>query len=248
MVAAERSASKIHHLTALTVHDDRAVVGALSPCPIVNASNTDCCVIGPSLGMLLEAAQDRRVAAWHAQPSQASLRWPSARAMAQQPNNVRQPFGLASERRRNTRQALGENAPIAPLISTSPARDTRLDDGGRSLGGQIPKRSPVRAVTRSGLHTTSWTGARLSAVRHHRPARFSPLNAQPSSWEQATRRLMFSSPFLGKPASVATSRGDVRRAQPTTHAPRLNQTPSRWLDTASAFLAYNHHLVRRERC
>jgi hypothetical protein len=68
--------------------------------------------------------------------------------MAQQPNDGRQAFGLASERRRNTQQALGEDAPITPLISTSPARDTRLDDDGRSLGGEIPKRSPVRAVTR----------------------------------------------------------------------------------------------------
>ena len=53
-------------------------------------------------------------------------RFLTARAMAQQPNDIRQAGGLASERRRKTRHALGEDAPIALLVSTSPARHTQV--------------------------------------------------------------------------------------------------------------------------
>jgi hypothetical protein len=42
------------------------------------------------------------------------------------PNDIRQAGGLASERRRKTRHALGEDAPIALLVSTSPARHTQV--------------------------------------------------------------------------------------------------------------------------
>ena len=44
---------QVHYLTALQVHDDRAVVGALPPRPIINASHMDRAVIGPRPGMLL---------------------------------------------------------------------------------------------------------------------------------------------------------------------------------------------------
>src|SRR5208337_3546241 len=39
---------QIHHLTTLQIHDDRAVVGALPPRPVINASHMDRAVIGPS--------------------------------------------------------------------------------------------------------------------------------------------------------------------------------------------------------
>ena len=70
---------QVHHLTTLQVHDDRAVVGTLPPRPVINASHMDRAVIGPSPGMLLQAAQDRRVADRHAEPSHQPLRGPPTR-------------------------------------------------------------------------------------------------------------------------------------------------------------------------
>jgi hypothetical protein len=61
--------------------------------------------------------------------------------MAKQPNDSRQAGDLAGERRRKTRQALGEDAPITPLVSTPPARQAHVNDDRRSLSGQITKRS-----------------------------------------------------------------------------------------------------------
>jgi hypothetical protein len=67
--------------------------------------------------------------------------------MAKQPHDFRQAGGLARERRRKARQALGEDAPITPLVSTPPARQACVNDDRCSLSGQIPKRSRVSAVT-----------------------------------------------------------------------------------------------------
>jgi hypothetical protein len=152
----------------------------------------------PSSRMLLQAAQDRRVADRHAEPSHQPLRGPPARAMAKQPNDSRQAGGLARERRRKTRQALGEDAPITPLVPTPPARQAGINDDRCSLSGQIPKRSRVSAVTRFGLRTASRTGGRLPAVHRDRPSLFSPLNAHDvQAWRGwVTMELMFSSPLL----------------------------------------------------
>jgi hypothetical protein len=60
-----------------------------------------------------------------------------------EPDDFRQTGGLAGERRRKTRKAFGKDAPIAPLVSAPPARQTGVDDNRRSLSGQIPKRSRV---------------------------------------------------------------------------------------------------------
>jgi hypothetical protein len=89
----------------------------------------------------------------------------------------RQAGGLAREWCRKTRQALGEDAPITPLVSTPPARHACVYDDRRPLSGQIPKRSRVSAVTRCGLRTASRTGGRLPAVHRDRPSLFSPLDA-----------------------------------------------------------------------
>jgi hypothetical protein len=53
--------------------------------------------------------------------------------MAKQPNDTRQAGGLARERRRKTRQALGEDAPITPLVSTPPTRQACVNDDRCSL-------------------------------------------------------------------------------------------------------------------
>jgi hypothetical protein len=55
--------------------------------------------------------------------------------MAKQPNDSRQAGGLARERRRKTWQALGEDAPITPLVSTPPARQACANDDRCSLSG-----------------------------------------------------------------------------------------------------------------
>jgi len=52
--------------------------------------------------------------------------------MAEQPDDSRQAGGPARERRRKTRQALGEDAPITPLVSTPPAPQACVDDDRRA--------------------------------------------------------------------------------------------------------------------
>ena len=128
----------LHHLTTLQVHDDRAVVMALPPRPVINASHTDggCdAVFRPSPGVLLQDGQDRRVADRHAKPSHQTLRRAPARAMAEQPDDSRQAGGPARERRRKTRHALGEDAPITQLVSTPPAPEAGINNDRRSLSG-----------------------------------------------------------------------------------------------------------------
>jgi hypothetical protein len=56
-------------------------------------------------------------------------------AMAEQPDDSRQAGSPARERRCKTRNALGEDAPIALLVSTPPAPEAGTDDDRRSLSG-----------------------------------------------------------------------------------------------------------------
>jgi hypothetical protein len=97
--------------------------------------------------------------------------------MTDKADDFRQTGGLAGERRRKTRKAFGKDAPIAPLVSAPPARQTGVYDNRRSLSGQISKRSRVKTVTRVGLRAASWAAGRLPAVHRDRPNVTSPLDA-----------------------------------------------------------------------
>jgi hypothetical protein len=55
--------------------------------------------------------------------------------MAKQPDDSRQAGGPARERRRKTRHALGEDAPITQLVSTPPAPEAGIHNDRRSLSG-----------------------------------------------------------------------------------------------------------------
>jgi len=55
--------------------------------------------------------------------------------MANQPDDSRQAGGPARERRRKTRHALSEDAPITQLVSTPPAPEARIHNDRRSLSG-----------------------------------------------------------------------------------------------------------------
>ena len=128
----------VHHLTTLQVNDDRPVVGALPPRPVIDASHMDGghgAAFGPSPGVLPQAGQDRRVADRHPEPSHQPLRGPSASAMAKQPDDSRQAGSPARERRRKTRHALGEDAPTTLLVSTPPAPEAGINNDRRSLRG-----------------------------------------------------------------------------------------------------------------
>ena len=127
--------------------------------------------------MLLQAGQNRRVADRHAEPPHQPLRGPPARAVAKQPDDFRKAGGPAGERRRKTRHALGEDAPITPLVATPPAPEAGMSNDRRSLSGQIPERSPVSAVARFGLRAASRTGDWLPAVYRDRPSLLSPFDA-----------------------------------------------------------------------
>jgi hypothetical protein len=59
----------VNNHTTLQVHNDRAVIRALPPRPVVNTSDMDRAIAGPSAGLLLQASQDRRVADRHPEPS-----------------------------------------------------------------------------------------------------------------------------------------------------------------------------------
>jgi len=61
--------------------------------------------------------------------------------MAEQAYDFREPGGHTRERRRETRQALGEDALITLQVSTPPAPEAGSNKDWRSLSGQIPKRS-----------------------------------------------------------------------------------------------------------
>jgi hypothetical protein len=66
--------------------------------------------------------------------------------MAKQPNDFRQAGGSAGKRRRKTRHALGEDAPIASLIAAPPSPQTSIDNDWHSLGRQVSQSSPIGAV------------------------------------------------------------------------------------------------------
>jgi hypothetical protein len=55
--------------------------------------------------------------------------------MAKQPDDSRQSGGPAGERRRKTRHALGEDAPVILLVSTPPAPEAGKNNDRRSLSG-----------------------------------------------------------------------------------------------------------------
>jgi hypothetical protein len=61
--------------------------------------------------------------------------------MAEQAYDFRKAGGPARERRRETRQALGEDALITLQVATPPAPEAGSNNDWRSLSGQIPKRS-----------------------------------------------------------------------------------------------------------
>ena len=167
----------VHHHTTLQVHNDRAVIRALPPRPVVNTSDMDRAIAGRIAGLLLQAGQDRRVADRHPEPSQQPLRRPPACAMAKQLDDFRQVGGPARERRRETRQALGEDALIASLIAAPPSPQTSIDNDRRALGGQIPKRSRVGAVARIGQRATPRTGGWQPTVHRDRPRQPAGLDA-----------------------------------------------------------------------
>src|ERR1700728_4895220 len=122
----------------LQINDERAVVGALPPRPVIDACHMDGshgAAFGPGPGVLLQTRQDRRVADRHPKPPHQPLRRPSARAMAKQSNNSRKAGGPTGERRRKTWHALGKDAPITLLVSTPPAPEARIHNDRRSLSG-----------------------------------------------------------------------------------------------------------------
>ena len=128
----------VDHLMTLKVDDDRAVVGTLPPRPVVDASYTDDdsdAIFRRSLGAMLQAGQNRRVADRHTEPSHQPLRGPPARAMAEQAYDFRKAGGLARERRRETRQALGEDAPVTLQVATPPAPEAGSNNDWRALSG-----------------------------------------------------------------------------------------------------------------
>src|ERR1700683_97438 len=66
----------VHNRTTLQIHDDCAVLVALPPCPVVDASHAHDgrgAAFGPNSGVLHQAGQDRRVADRHSEPSHKSL-------------------------------------------------------------------------------------------------------------------------------------------------------------------------------
>ena len=185
----------------------------------------DCDVVGPSGGLLLQAGQDRRVADRHPEPSHQPLRGPPARAMAKQPNNFRQSGGPARERRRKTWHALGEDAPITLLVSTPPAPQAGIHNDRRSLSGQIPERSPVRAVARFGLCAASRAGDWLPAV-HRTVQACSPRSTLTTFKPAAGDHVIdvFISPCCRIPWQHASPRGrrTPRRLHQESIRPRLS--------------------------
>jgi hypothetical protein len=140
---------QVHHLTTLQIHDDRPEIRAFPPSPFIDARYSDHRTVGLRSNAFLYAPQDCGVAHRHAEPGHQSLGWLTSRAAAEPSDNPGQPGGPACNRGSQPRMPLGEDPAIAPIVPASPARQPRLYGNHRPLSGEIPKRSLVRAVTRT---------------------------------------------------------------------------------------------------
>jgi hypothetical protein len=125
---------QIHHTAALQVHDNGAEFCTLPPSPLIDTSDPDCGSFGPGPGVLLETPQDRGVAC-PAGPSSSPMG--ARRAMAEQPDDLRQSVGLTRRRGGNSWKTFGEDPAIAPLVPAAPATHSHPDRNRRSLSGEI---------------------------------------------------------------------------------------------------------------
>ena len=130
---------QIHHTAALQVDDNRAEFGALPPSPLIDTSDPDpgSFELGPD--MLLETPQDRRMTRAHAQPCHQSRGGTPARAMTEQPDNLRQAVSLTRRRSCKSRKTFGEDLVITPLVPTAPAAHSHPDRNWCPLRGKIAK-------------------------------------------------------------------------------------------------------------
>jgi hypothetical protein len=133
------------------------------------------------------------------------------------------------ERRRETRQAFGEDALITLPVATPPAPEAGVHNDRRALGGQIPKRSRVGEVLwrelDSAPHLGQAGGSRLSTMTVHACPRGSTLTIfKPAAGDQVVDVfIVYCSRIQSQgtmPASASWS-----TAPPRSPAPRVNQTP-----------------------
>ena len=131
----------------LQINDDRAVVGALPPRPVIDASHMDGghrAAFGPILACFLRPA--RIVVSLTGIPSRIS-------------------------------RSEGRPPALWPSSSTPPAPEAGTNNDRRSLSGQIPERSPVSAVARFGLCAASRAERWLPAVPRDRQSLLAPFDA-----------------------------------------------------------------------
>ncbi len=128
---------QIHDLTSLQINDDGPVVEALSPSPLIDASDPNRDAFRLSGGAPLETTKDRRGAGWHAKLGQQPLGRSTTCAMPKQPDDPGQAGCPAFKRRRETGKPPCKNLTPTSVIPAPPAGDTGLNGNRCSLSGQI---------------------------------------------------------------------------------------------------------------
>ena len=107
----------------------------------------------------------------HAQPCHQSRGGTPARAMTEQPDNLRQAVSLTRRRSCKSRKTFGKDLAITPLVPTAPATHSHPDRNWCPLRGKIAKHARVDAMTRTRLHATDRTARSLLARYRYQPAR-----------------------------------------------------------------------------
>jgi hypothetical protein len=124
---------------------------------------------------LLQAAQDRGVAHWHAEPGHQSLGGAATDAVAKQPDDPGQPGGPACEWARKRRKPFGENPAFALIVPTSPAAQPHPDIHRPSSSRKITQRPYTEAVMGTRFYAADRRRGRAPVPCHERrPRRSNP--------------------------------------------------------------------------
>ena len=97
---------QVDHPATLQVRDDRSVVHAFPPRPLIDASDTDHRAMRPGSSTCFDTAQDGGAARRHPEPGQPSLGWSPTRTVAKQADDRGQAGGPSRERLDGDRRSL----------------------------------------------------------------------------------------------------------------------------------------------
>ena len=136
----------VDNRSTLEINDDGAVSCCSPPAPVIDTNHPNLGAAAGNHGIPLQLPQDGVVADRHAEPLHQALTRTTARAMAEQADNFRDPRCPARIRRGNCRQAIGERLSGTFLIGASPAAQQELHRHLLALDWQVLEAAVVRAM------------------------------------------------------------------------------------------------------